>query len=104
MNRKSIKQLKPFLSVLIIISTLFSIVFLQMEERRIGYSVLKLTREFKKVQEEKRVKEVTLAKVTRPQLLESMAQQNFTLKKIQANQIIHLSGPVVEATLVKMDM
>lgn len=104
MNRKSIKQLKPFLSVLIIISTLFSIVFLQMEERRMGYSVLKLTREFKKVQEEKRVKEVTLAKVTRPQLLESMAQQKFTLKKIQANQIIHLSGPVVETALAKKDM
>ncbi len=103
MNRKSIKQLKPFLSVLIIIATLFSIVFLQMEERRMGYSVLKLTREYKKVQEEKRVKEVTLAKVTRPQLLESMAHQKFTLKKIQANQIIHISGPV-ETSFVKKDM
>lgn len=103
MNRRNIKQLKPFLSVLIIIATLFSIVFLQMEERRMGYSVLKLTREFKKVQEEKRVKEVTLAKVTRPQLLESMAQQKFTLKKIQANQIIHISGPV-ETSFVKKDM
>jgi hypothetical protein len=103
MNRKNIKQLKPFLSVLIIIATLFSIVFLQMEERRMGYSVLKLTREYKKVQEEKRVKEVTLAKVTRPQLLESMAHQKFTLKKIQANQIIHISGPV-ETSFVKKDM
>ena len=103
MNRKNIKKLKPFLSVLIIIATLFSIVFLQMEERRMGYSVLKLTREYKKVQEEKRVKEVTLAKVTRPQLLESMAHQKFTLKKIQANQIIHISGPV-ETSFVKKDM
>lgn len=103
MSRENIKQLKPFLSVLIIIATLFSIVFLQMEERRMGYSVLKLTREFKKVQEEKRVKEITLAKVTRPQLLESMAQQKFTLKKIQANQIIHLSG-TVETPSSKKDM
>lgn len=67
-----------------------------MEERRMGYSVLKLTREHKKVSEEKRVQEVALAKITRPQLLESMAQQKFTLKKIQANQIIHLSGPVLD--------
>ncbi|MNJ99793.1 hypothetical protein D3C87_175740 [compost metagenome] len=103
MSRENIKQLKPFLSVLIIIATLFSIVFLQMEERRMGYSVLKLTREFKKVQEEKRTKEISLAKITRPQLLESMAQQKFTLKKIQANQIIHLSG-TVETPASKKDM
>lgn len=105
MSRENIRQLKPFLSVLIIILTLFSIVFLQMEERRVGYSVLKITRELKKVHEERRVKEIALAKVTRPQLLESVAQQKFTLKKIQANQIIHLSGPVeAEASLSKKDM
>lgn len=63
-----------------------------MEERRLGYSVLKLSREFKKIHEEKHVKEVQLVKITRPQLLEHMAQSKFTLKKIQADQIIHLSG------------
>ncbi|MFS4458292.1 histidine kinase [Bdellovibrio sp. HCB2-146] len=81
---------------MLIILTLFSIVFLQMEERRIGYSVLKLTRQHKKVLEEKRAKEIALAKITRPQLLESVAQQKFTLKKVQANQIIHLTGPLPE--------
>lgn len=95
MSSENFKQLKPFFSVLLIIFTLFSIVFLQMEERRIGYSVLKLTREHKKVREEKRTKEINLAKVTRPQLLESVAQEKFTLKKVQANQIIHLSGAML---------
>ncbi|MFP5519111.1 MAG: histidine kinase [Bdellovibrionia bacterium] len=95
MSRESIQNIKPFLSVLIIISSLFAIVFLQMEERRIGYQVLKMTREFKKVNEAKRTKEIMLAKVTRPQLLESMAHAKFTLKKIQSEQIIHLSGPVI---------
>lgn len=94
MNSANFKQLKPFLSILVIIFTLFSIVFLQMEERRMGYSVLKLTREHKKVWEEKRVKEIALAKITRPQLLDSVAQQKFTLKKVQASQIIHLGGPL----------
>jgi hypothetical protein len=94
MSSENFRQLKPFCSILLIIVTLFSIVFLQMEERRMGYSVLKLTREYKKVFEEKRVKEISLAKITRPQLLESMAQQKFTLKKVQASQIIHLSGPI----------
>lgn len=92
MSKENFKQLKPFFSILLVIFTLFSIVFLQMEERRMGYSVLKLTREHKKVWEEKRTKEIALAKITRPQLLDSMAQQKFTLKKVQANQIIHLSG------------
>ncbi|WP_374000635.1 histidine kinase [Bdellovibrio bacteriovorus] len=92
MSSENFKQLKPFFSILLVIFTLFSIVFLQMEERRMGYSVLKLTREHKKVWEEKRTKEIALAKITRPQLLDSMAQQKFTLKKVQANQIIHLSG------------
>jgi hypothetical protein len=104
MSRENIRQLRPFISVLIIIFTLFSIVFLQMEERRMGYSVLRLSREHKKVLEEKRVKEISLAKVTRPQLLDTMAQQKFTLKKVEANQIIHLSGPVETPVVVKKDM
>lgn len=94
MSRESIQNIKPFFSVLIIISSLFAIVFLQMEERRIGYQVLKLTREYKKSAEFKRNKEIYLAKITRPQLLENVAQNQFTLKKIQSNQIIHLAGPV----------
>lgn len=95
MSSENFKQLKPFFSIVLIIFTLFSIVFLQMEERRVGYSVLKLTREYKRIWEEKRVKEISLAKVTRPQLLESVAQEKFTLKKVQASQIIHLTGPVL---------
>jgi len=75
--------------------TFFSLVFLQMEERRLGYSVLKLSREHKKILEEKQVKEIQLVKVTRPQLLEHMAQSKFTLKKLQADQIIHLSGSTI---------
>ncbi len=96
MSSENLRQLKPFFSILLIIFTLFGIVFFQMEERRIGYSVLKLTRQHKKVLEEKRVKEIALAKITRPQLVESMAQKKFTLKKVQANQIIHLTGPLNE--------
>lgn len=92
MSSKSFRQLKPFCSVLIVIATFFTLVFLQMEERRMGYSVLKLSRQHKKILEEKHVKEIQLVKVTRPQLLEHMAQSKFTLKKIQAAQIIHLSG------------
>lgn len=98
MSSRNFRQLKPFLSVLIIIFTFFSLVFLQMEERRLGYSVLKLSREYKKTLEEKNVREIQLVKVTRPQLLEHVAQSKFTLKKVQADQIIHLgSWPMTQA-------
>lgn len=97
MNTASTRQLKPFFSVSIIIITLFSIVFFQMEERRLGYSILKLTRTHKQAIETKKNLEIQLAKFTRPQLLEKMAQQRFTLKKVQSNQIIHLSTPNLDS-------
>lgn len=84
--------LKPFLSVIILISTLFGLVFLQMEERRMGYELLKLTREQRHLVEERRVMEMQLAKQTRPQQLEKAAARQLTLRKVQASQIIHLSG------------
>ena len=96
MSQKNIHQLKPFASVLIIISTLFAIVFFQMEERRLGYGVLKLTREYKRSQEERRTREVQLAKVTRPQLLDQLAKTKFTLKKIESDQIVLLSDVKLE--------
>jgi hypothetical protein len=97
MSQKNIHQLKPFASVLIIISTLFAVVILQMEERRVGYGVLKLTRDYRKASEERRSKEVQLAKVTRPQLLDQLAKSKFTLKKIESKQIVLLSEVKVES-------
>lgn len=92
MNAMDLKAFKPFFSVLLIVTTLLCIVFLQMEERRRGYALLKLRHEHKQLLDDKREREIQLAKVTRPQLLEHIAQSKFTLKKVQANQIIHLSG------------
>lgn len=92
MNAVDPRPFKPFLSLMMIIITLLGIVFLQMEERRMGYSLLKLRREHKAIMDDKRSREIQLAKVTRPQLLESMAHRKFTLKKISTHQIIHLSG------------
>ena len=86
-------NVKPFLSVLFIIATLFSLVFLQMEERRMGYVLLKLSHEQREIIEVKREKSMQLAKVLRPEHVERMAQSKFTLQKVQANQIIHLTGP-----------
>lgn len=88
------RQFKPFISVLFITTTLLGIVFVKMEERRISYVVLKLTHEHKKAIEIERQKEIQLAKLTRPQLLENVATQKLTLKRATASQIIHLATPV----------
>jgi hypothetical protein len=86
-----IQRLKPFLSVIFIIGTLFTLVFLKMEERRMSYVVLKQTREYKKVSELHKLKEIQLAKLTRPEFVESIAKEKFTLKRATSAQIIHLN-------------
>lgn len=92
MNSHDIRQLKPFLSLLIVIFTLLGLVFIKMEELRLSYVVLKLTREYKKSNEISRQKEISLAKLTRPQLVENVATQRLTLRKIKPNQIINLTS------------
>lgn len=94
MSSEHVRQLKPFLSVVFVISTLFTVVFLKMEERRMSYVVLKNTREFKKNREMKKQKEILLAKLTRPQLVETVAKQKLTLKRATAGQIIHLNPSI----------
>lgn len=94
MSSEHVRQLKPFLSVFFVIATLFSIVFLKMEERRMSYVVLKNTREFKKNKEMKKQKEIQLAKLTRPQLVETVATKKLTLKRALPAQIIHLNPSV----------
>lgn len=91
LHHDDIQRLKPFLSVLFIVGTLFTLVFLKMEERRMSYVVLKLTREYKKSTEIQKQKEIQLAKLTRPQFIESMAKEKLTLKRATPAQIIHLN-------------
>lgn len=86
-----VKQFKPFLSVFFIVTTFFVLVFLKMEERRMSYEVLKLTREYKKSAENQKQKEIQLAKLTKPQFIENIAKEKLTLKRATASQIIQLS-------------
>lgn len=83
---------KSMLSVFLIICSLLFVVFTKMEERRLGYEILKLTKDQKLAIEEKRQKEVSLARMSRPQQVEKFAHERSTLKKVQDSQIIQLSG------------
>lgn len=92
MSREDVNSLKPFLSVFFIICSLFIVVFAKMEERRLGYAILKLTHIQRLEIEEKRAKVIQLAKINRPQHIEKVAQDRFTLKKVKSKQIIHVMG------------
>lgn len=96
MSSNEIRQLKPFMSLLFIIIALLGSVFVKMEERRLSYFVLKITKEHKKVMEIQKQKEIALAKLTRPQLLENLATQKLTLRRVTASQIVHLSLQEIE--------
>lgn len=85
------RELAPFASLLIVVSFLFMCVFCKMEVRRMGYSVLKLTREERNMRDLERQQLIQLAKITRPDRLQSVAQNRLRLEKAEAGQIIQMT-------------
>ena len=81
----------PFVSVAFLIVALFSVVLCKMELRRVGYSVLKLNREERSMRDEQREQMIQLARMTRPERLQAVAQSRLTLKKAEAGQIIQMT-------------
>lgn len=86
------RDLAPFASLLIVVFCLFSVVFCKMEVRRMGYSVLKLGREERQMRDLERQQMIQLAKITRPERLQQVAQARLTLKKAEVGQIIQMTG------------
>src|SRR5690606_7415596 len=92
MGQKRTNHIKPILSILIVIFSLFLMVFLQMEVRRLGYMVWKEGRQYKVVLDSKRTLAAEYAKITRPGHLQEVAVTHLTLSQAKAGQIIHMSG------------
>jgi hypothetical protein len=82
----------PMVSVSILISSLFLVVFLQMEVRRLGYVVWKKSRDLKVRTDENRLLGAEYAKTLRPSRLQEVAARRLTLVEPRAGQIIHMSG------------
>ena len=91
-NVKTATAIKPFLSVSIIILSLLTVVFMKMEVRKVGYSLLKDSRQLKTLTETKRLQEMTLAQLVRPERIENIAQKRLSLQKPTKGQIVQLSG------------
>jgi cell division protein FtsL len=91
-DRTAVSSFRPLLSLIFLILTLLSLVFVQMEERRLGYQVFKLEREHRNLLNQRRMKEIQLARLTKPQHVKRVAQQRLSLRKTEAHQVIHLNA------------
>jgi hypothetical protein len=85
-------SIKPFISVVIVILTLFSLVFMKMDIRRLSYSVLQLAQKEKLMKDRYRYRSLRLAQVMRTERIKSYAQTYLALNEAQRGQIIHMSG------------
>jgi len=95
--------MKSIVSVFLIITTLFSIVFFKMEERRIGYELLKFNQTLRQQRELIIHKETSLLKLTRPNFVEKQAEHRLTLKRANPNQFIHMAGVSEQLQNFKID-
>jgi hypothetical protein len=85
-------HLKPYLSVLAIVLTMFVMVFFKMETRRLGYTALKMNQDFQKVQDELRLEKISYAKNVRPERVRTYAVNKLTLNDPRRGQIIQMAG------------
>ena len=92
MIRRRFHDVIPFFSVLILVSTLFTMVFLKMEVRRMGYSVLKLSEQHRQFQDQRRMMSMEYAQLTRPDRVRKYAVSHLNLNDSRNGQIIQLAG------------
>lgn len=84
-------EIRPFLSVLLIVVTLFLLVFFKMEMRRLGYEVHKQDRIYKSYVDNYRLKTIQYAQAIRPERVKSMATRMTGMQTAKSGQIIYLT-------------
>lgn len=92
MSERVWTDIRPFLSVFILVVTLFSLVFLKMEVRRHSYAIWKSTREHQTLQNKNRWLRMELAKVMRPDRIRKLALSRLPLGEAKQGQVIQLDG------------
>lgn len=91
MSQQAVDHLKPFLSVLIIILTLFLIVFVKMEIRRIGYVIWKQSRVEKQMRDRYHQTSAQLAQKMGPGRLHNYAKSELDLQNPHSGQIVQMT-------------
>lgn len=92
MSKHQVNTIKPFLSVILIMGFLFTFAFIKMENRRLGYSFMKLAQQEKQMRNQQRQKSIELARMTGPERVQFLATQRLPLKNAGAGQIIQMTG------------
>lgn len=83
---------KPFLSVLIILSFMFLLVFIKMDNRQMGYQLFKLYQKEKKAREEQRHDMAVLARMTSPERIRRLAISRYSYQPAEEGQVIRIAG------------
>lgn len=89
---KSHQDWKPFFSVVIILCFLFIFAFIQIENRRIGYSFLSLLKQEKSLKTKQRAKVAKLAKMRGADRIQYIATQKLPMRQAEHSQIIQMTS------------
>ena len=84
--------LKPFLSVAILLFSLFAVVYIKMENRRMGYILLDLAEKEKQFTQKQRLALVNLARMTSPERVRKIATTQLTFQNAKEGQVIRVAG------------
>ena len=86
------QDFKPFVSLLMVILTLFAVVFIKMEVRTTGYAFLKDLRVYLGLQAKHRDYSLAYAKATNPKKLQKWAEKRLNLTEAKQGQVILMEG------------
>ena len=92
MSQQKIKNTKPFICIVLLMGFLFGVAFVKMENRRLGYSFVKMLQQEKQLRIGKRAKSLQLVKMTGPARVQFLATHKLPLRKAQTGQIIQMAG------------
>lgn len=90
--KKTLNEIKPFISVCIILSTLFTVVFIRMENRRMGYALFDLAQKEKQETQKQRLAVLNLARMTSPERVRKIATSQLTFQMAKEGQVIRIAG------------
>ncbi len=86
------ENIKPFFSVFILLLSLFAIVYVKMENRRMGYALLELAEKEKRATQRQQLSMVSLARMTSPERVRKIATTQLTFQNAKQGQVIRVAG------------
>jgi hypothetical protein len=99
--KEFIKDIKPFLSMTFILMTLFTLVYVKMENRRMGYVLLDLAQKEKMLTEKQRLSVARLANMTTTKRVRDIATSRMTFQSAKDGQVIRVAGSGRGSALIK---